>query len=64
VDQLSLLNPVRLGTLVAQEAQGEVDAFDLAEPALSFGSGTVGIVDGKLTDEQRAAPQIILNDQE
>jgi hypothetical protein len=31
VDRLSLLNAVRLGTLVAQEGQGEVDALDLAE---------------------------------
>ena len=30
MDRLSLLNPERLGTLVAQEAQGEVDALDLA----------------------------------
>jgi len=31
VDRLSLLNPVRLGTLVSQEGQSEVDALDLAE---------------------------------
>jgi hypothetical protein len=28
--------PGRLGTLVAQEGQGEVDALDLAEPAFGF----------------------------
>jgi hypothetical protein len=36
VDRLSLLNPVRLGTLVAQEGQGEVDALVLAEPAFGL----------------------------
>jgi hypothetical protein len=36
VDRLSLPNPGRLGTLVAQEGQGEVDALDLAEPAFGF----------------------------
>jgi hypothetical protein len=42
VDRLSPLNPERLGTLVAQEAQGEVDALGLTESCLVFGAGAAG----------------------
>jgi hypothetical protein len=42
VDRLWLLNAVRLGTLVAQEGHGEVDAPDLTLACLVFGAGAAG----------------------
>jgi hypothetical protein len=42
MDRRDTAEPASLGALVPQEAKGEVDAFQLAEPTLGLGAGPPG----------------------